>query len=182
MKKRLFTLFAVCLLVCTIPAAWAEGAGAASATVPASTPVASTASDKDCKTCADTWVQVMVFVPVIGFLLLSLSAVKSSLKSSDWTLAHALSEESEQITSTTDGKTTQTVMVGSASRLIAFMGMLVIMAFFIGVGLWLLWRLLASGSVPPDLDKLLNFFYGGLVLFAPYLANQIKGALTTFGK
>lgn len=133
---------------------------------------------------APTWVVVLVFGTVLGFLLISLSAVRRSLANDpDWKLAHALSEELDTPPPTppASGATGVTppvapVLVGSSSRLIAFMGMLVIMAFFTGVGLWLLWSLLRTGQVP-DMDRLVNFFYGGAMLFAPYMVNQLRAAL-----
>lgn len=151
-------------------------------------------------------VQVMVFGVTLLVLLVSLAVVKSSLRRGKWSLAHALSEE---VTLTAEGaaskasvpngstpaatpavqggdtatpKTETTQMVGSASRLIAFLGMLVILAFFVGVGLWLLWELLSKGVVPTDLDRLLNFFAGGATLFVPYLANQFKAMLGNLTK
>lgn len=135
---------------------------------------------------APTWVVVLVFGAVLGFLLISLSAVRRSLANDpDWKLAHALSEELDTPPPPTPpaaGATGVTppvapVLVGSSSRLIAFMGMLVIMAFFTGVGLWLLWSLLRTGRVPADMERLVNFFYGGAMLFAPYMVNQLRAAL-----
>ena len=151
-----------------------------------------------CSACAmhnvavPDWVQIMVFALVVGFLLVSLLAVKRSLKDGGWSLAHALSEDIEPTQGVGDAGAVipangqvlagGTVMVGSASRLIAFMGMLVILAFFIGVGLWLLWELLSTGCVPGELDKLTSYFYGGAMLFAPYMANQFKAALSAIVK
>lgn len=132
---------------------------------------------------APIWVQVVIFGVVILILLVSLIAVKDSLRGDQWSLAHALSEET-LITTTTratpdasPSSISNTQMIGSASRLIAFLGMLVILSFFVGVGLWLLWQLLSSGKVPANLELLLNFFAGGAMLFVPYLANQFKAML-----
>ena len=184
MKKLLMYVVMPGLLTGWIPMSWADVIPLGS---PAASAVVSTISCPPCAISAPapTWVYIMVFVLVVAFLLISLLSVKGSLKDGGWSLAHALSEEmdgSAVPNPAVEPAAAGTVMVGSASRLIAFIGMLVILAFFIGIGLWMLWKLLSTGCVPSDLDKLTSYFYGGAMLFAPYMANQFKAALSAISK
>lgn len=162
----------------------------------------SNANDASQNTNGKGFAEFVAFAAALGFLLVSLGWVKKSLNSGGWSLVHALSEEVDSPKCSQPAPTAPavgaapvpavptggfiapdgTALVGSTSRLIAFMGMLVIMAFVIGVGLWLLWSLFSTNTVPSNLDKLTNFFYGSAMLFAPYAANQIKAALSAITK
>jgi hypothetical protein len=63
----------------------------------------------------------------------------------------------------------------SISRLIALMGFAVLISIYLGIGYSVIFRLLSGGTVG-DLSGLGSFLLGAAALFAPYLANQIKGA------
>jgi hypothetical protein len=58
-------------------------------------------------------------------------------------------------------------MVGMATTTIVYLGM----------GYATIWRLF-SGDQPPMFDGMITFLAGGMALFAPYIANQVKRALT----
>jgi hypothetical protein len=65
------------------------------------------------------------------------------------------------------------VMVASASRLIALLGLLGILTTVLGVGYAVIWQLFLYGTVT-DLSQVRNFLFGSACLFAPYLANQLR--------
>jgi len=96
----------------------------------------------------------------MGVLLIVLSlAILRGLK--NWSLSEALSE---------DGK-------ASISRLLALLGFAVIISIYLGTGCGVIFRILDGGTVT-DLGSLGTFLAGGAALFTPYIANQIKGAVT----
>jgi hypothetical protein len=79
----------------------------------------------------------------------------------NWSLSEALSE---------DGK-------ASISRLLALLGFSVIISIYLGTGCGVIFRILDGGAVT-DLGSLGTFLVGGAAIFTPYIANQIKGAVT----
>ena len=112
----------------------------------------------------------------LDFLLLLI--LVGLLRSKNWSMGDALSEEAgNQPKELPPG--TRPEMVASSSRLIALLGLVVILSIYLGVGYHLLWRLFTTGDVP-DLTNLTSFLYGGAVIFAPYLVNQLKEAFTAF--
>lgn len=122
------------------------------------------------------WVMPFTIIFVLGFLLIAFAGVRRSLTEGQWKLSEALSEDIE-LPPQKAGDPPTKLMVGSSSRLIAFMGMLVIMALVMGAGIWLLWMLFTTRAVPTGLDNLLNYFVGTATLFVPYLANQLRAAI-----
>ncbi len=123
-------------------------------------------------------IYIVVFVAVIG--VINALARKSSTAPGErgWRLSDALSEEGE-ITGPGGGK--QTVMLASTSRLIALLGMIVIMALFLGVGTIVIWELAQAGTAP-FLDGVLKYFLAGAGLFIPYSVNQIRSGFESIGK
>ena len=90
------------------------------------------------------------------FLIYAIHQTVTTLRhSNDWSLALALKEN--------DGKP-------SSSRLIAFLGLLILMVLYMEIGYVVLWRLLNNEGVP-DVHA---FLLTGLSLFAPYAFNQLK--------
>jgi hypothetical protein len=63
-------------------------------------------------------------------------------------------------------------MVASASRLIALLGLLGILATTLGIGYAILWRSFVYGTAP-DLTVVRNFLLASAILFVPYVANQV---------
>lgn len=90
-----------------------------------------------------------------GLYVISLLGTVIALRRTlDWRLGDALRE---------DGKP-------STSRLIAFLGLLVLMVIYVGIGYVAVWRVLNNQPVP-DIS---SFLLSGLTVFAPYIANQVK--------
>lgn len=69
------------------------------------------------------------------------------------------------------------LMLGSTSRLIAFVGLLGILCLAVGVGYSVVFSILINGQAP-DLKQASWFLAAMASLFAPYLANQVKEAIT----
>lgn len=116
-------------------------------------------------------------VTILLFFLLMVMFI-GLLRNKEWSLADAVSEEAGNQPATLPvGQ--KPVMVASASRLVALLGLLGILTMFIGVGYYLLWALFCTGTVP-QLWEIVRFFYAGAAMFAPYLVNQLKEAFASF--
>jgi len=104
----------------------------------------------------------------------------------EWTMSRALSENTvvEQTHPTERDQNGQPLVLKapppSSSRLIALLGMIVIMGIFLGIGDVIIWSLGTSGKLP-DLEKAKDFLYAGAALFAPYLISQAREAIKAFG-
>jgi hypothetical protein len=121
------------------------------------------------------------------FEITAMLLIRAALGNTNWNLGDALSEEVEISSVTTNAgskeetkpdegnPTTVTVMSASISRLIAFMGMMVILLIFIGFGVFTLYSYAFTGEMPDSTDKVIQFLTGGLTLFAPYLVNKFAG-------
>ena len=121
----------------------------------------------------------LTFVIITVFLGLAFLLVRKALISSSWwSLADALSEEAGNQGVLPVGQRPE--MVASSSRLIALLGLLVLLALFLGVGYSILWALYTGNSLP-NISDLTSFFLSGLALFSPYAFNQVKEAFTAFG-
>ena len=129
------------------------------------------------------FIYTVVVVVLIGSLL-TLALIRAALSDSTWSLADALSEEVEvtamdkgdpgkpQMDKTTEKPVMITEMRASSSRLIALMGMMVILLMFVGFGVFVLYSFGKTGKLPDSIDKVVHFLLAGLVLFAPYVANK----------
>jgi hypothetical protein len=100
----------------------------------------------------------MTLVALMGFLFLG----RILRQDKDWTFADAMSGA--------DGKP-------SASRLIAFLGFLVIVAVILGISYSTIWVFLETGQLPV-LSGATTFLLACAGLFTPYLANQIGIAVS----
>jgi hypothetical protein len=69
------------------------------------------------------------------------------------------------------------MMKASSSRFIALMGTVVILILYVGFGLACLYRFSSVHEIP-DMTKVANFFYSGLVLLAPYLINTFSSVFS----
>jgi hypothetical protein len=112
------------------------------------------------------------------FFFLIIAVFGSLRRSPNWSLADALSEEAANQASTVPP--VKPVMVASSSRLIALIGLLAILVLYLGFGYCALWMCFVKGKIDIDTKSLLSFLFGGATLFAPYLANQLRDAFSTF--
>lgn len=116
---------------------------------------------------------------VIGSLFLALTAVGVAVvrllkQAPAWSLADALAEEADL----GDAGAGKTVMVASTSRLIAFLGMVAILALFLGFGAFVLWGVAETGRAPANCDDFSKYLLGGVTLFAPYVVNKFSAAFS----
>lgn len=137
----------------------------------------------------ESWfVYLVIFVVLVGSLA-TLLIIRSALGKTKWSLSDALSEEVEITASESDGngnskpimlksdpdKTLSiTEMRASASRMIAMMGMVIILLMFLGFGAFALFSFATTGIMPASIDKVVNFLMAGLTLFAPYVVNKFS--------
>lgn len=138
------------------------------------------------------WVPVeswLIYV-VIGVILLggfvSLNCIMSALSKSKWALADALSEEASVVSLEADGSggfkprlgaDGKPIMItelrASSSRMIALVGMILILLMFLGFGIFAMYSFAKTG-VMPNPENMVNFLAAGMTLFAPYLVNQFS--------
>jgi hypothetical protein len=70
--------------------------------------------------------------------------------------------------------------VASSSRLIAFVGMVVLAAMLLGVGYYMLWALFHGGELRA-MEGVWSYFLGGSALFAPYAVNKLADMIRMDG-
>lgn len=104
-------------------------------------------------------------------------------KDSQWSIARALSDNS--VVSKQDPEDSKNTIIEqidlpSSSRLIAFLGMVVLLATFLGIGSVMIWTLGRTGQVS-GMGDAQGFLWAGLSMFAPYLFNQSKEAIKSLG-
>lgn len=171
MKKFYRDLVAGVLGTCPfgISAAWAQNGGTSDAL----------------STGAPPWfAYLIIFLVVIGAIV-SILLIRRAAANSKWSLTDALSEEVTVTAMTSDGSGGQkplldsagapmsvTVLCASSSRLIALMGLMVIMLMFLGFGTFALYRFAATGAMPSGINDVVKFLVAGLTMFAPYLVNK----------
>lgn len=142
---------------------------------PAPNPVPSFGVTKDTVFWATFW--IMTGVLAFAFLFVSLGL----LRSRDWQLGDALSEEAGNQPDPLPAGT-KPIMVASSSRLIALIGLLNILGVFLGFGYFFLYTAFAGATIQvSDMKSVIYYVFSGAVMFAPYLANQLRDAFTSFG-
>ncbi len=113
------------------------------------------------------------------FLTVGFSSLRKGLK--DWNLKDALSEEAAMPANTPADKLLddkgRPVMVASSSRLISFMGALVLVAILMGSGYYMIWAYFSGGPIP-DLKNITDFLLAGAGIFIPYAVNKVGGAIS----
>lgn len=132
----------------------------------------------------ESWLIYAVISIIFFGSLISVALIRSALSSSEWSLADALSEEAKVTLLEPDGDkgfkpkldaAGNPVMItelrASSSRMIAFVGMLLILLMFLGFGIFSIYSFAKTG-VMPNTENIVNFLVAGLTLFAPYLVNQ----------
>ena len=197
--KVIFSLQVSALLFLTPAIALAEVASTDVPAVKVVTPIQAAASETDvvCKLPAvcgqpvvcsppDSWFAYGVPITVLFVALVVIAGIKRVLANTKWSLADALSEE-VQITAWDTSVTPNrplldaagnplmvTEMRASSSRVIALMGMLVILLMFIGFGAFALFTFGKTCTFPSSLDDAMKFLVSGMTLFAPYLVNKFS--------
>jgi hypothetical protein len=110
---------------------------------------------------------IFLLTPFLGLIL-----IQRALSDSKFSLADALSEEVTITSKDAAGNSAEiTELRASSSRMIAFIGMLLILLMFMGFGIFSLYSFAKTG-VMPETDNIINFLVAGLTLFAPYFVNQ----------
>ncbi|MFN9618488.1 MAG: glycoside hydrolase family protein [Synechococcaceae cyanobacterium] len=66
------------------------------------------------------------------------------------------------------------VLEPSSSRLIALVGMVVILLMYVGFGLFALYTFGLTCRMPSSTGSVTSFLYSGMALFAPYVANKVS--------
>lgn len=138
--------------------------------------------------------EILVALVAAAVVMSMMLCYRSLQEARDWSLTDALSEDvtltrTDQAGNPVDAlgvalpagqlPINVTVMKASSSRFIALVGTVAILMLYVGFGLACLYRF-ASGNEIPDMTKGANFFYSGLVLFAPYLINKFSSAFSIF--
>lgn len=129
------------------------------------------------------FVYTVVGIVLIGSLY-ALLMIRASLANSKWSISDALSEETAVTAIKTENgvetpmldanqqPVTITEMRASTSRLVALLGMIVIVMMFLGFGTFALFEFAVTGNMPQSIDNVVNYLLAGLTLFAPYVANK----------
>ena len=120
---------------------------------------------------------VMTALLALFFVIVALGL----LRDKDWHLGDAVSEEAGNQPATLPPGT-KPIMVASSSRLIALLGLLVILAIFLGFGYYFLYAAFAGRLQSGDVKPAVVFLFSGATMFAPYLANQLQTAFSSFAK
>jgi hypothetical protein len=120
---------------------------------------------------------IMTLLLILLFLIVAMGLSRSK----DWHLGDAASEEAGNQPSTLPVGT-KPVMVASASRLIALLGLLVILVIFLGFGYYLLYAAFSCKLDTVNVKPIVYFLFSGATMFAPYLANQLQSAFSAFAK
>ncbi|KQV66105.1 hypothetical protein [Rhizobium sp. Root1220] len=143
---------------------------------------------------AFSFAEMLVAMVAIAVVISMLLCYKSLREAKDWSLTDALSEDvtltrTDQAGNPVDAAgnllaagqppLAVTLMKASSSRFIALIGTVAILMLYVGFGLACLYRF-AGGNEIPDMSAGANFFYSGLVLFAPYLINKFSSVFSFF--
>lgn len=136
------------------------------------------------------FVYTVVGIVLIGSIY-ALLMIRTSLANSKWSLSDALSEEASVTAIKTENgaqtpmldanqqPVTITEMRASTSRLVALLGMIVIVMMFLGFGTFALFEFAVSGNMPQSIDNVVNYLLAGLTLFAPYVANKFASMFSS---
>ncbi|KRB51704.1 hypothetical protein ASE04_09180 [Rhizobium sp. Root708] len=141
-----------------------------------------------------SFAEILVALVAIAVVVSMLLFYRSLREADTWSLTDALSED-VVLTKTDDQGNpvdasgnalmagtpplTVTVMKASSSRFIAMIGTVAILMLYVGFGLACLYRFTSMGVIP-DMSQGSNFFYSGIVLFAPYLINKFSSVFSIF--
>jgi len=124
------------------------------------------------------WATFWIMTAILAFAFLFVAL--GLLRSRDWQLGDAISEEAGNQPDPLPAGT-KPIMVASSSRLIALLGLLNILGVFLGFGYYFLYSAFAGTVHLEDMKSVIYYLFSGAVMFAPYLANQLRDAFTSFG-
>lgn len=161
---------------------------------PQSTPPSASSPFKWMAPCI--WVQYLI--PLLIFLggVIVIVAIRQSLPN-NWSMSDALSEEvyltpATKTTTSKDASGNDVTLVenqvdgngkliflpemrASSSRVIAVMGMVVILLMYMGFGIFALFSFGGTGDLPEGkMDGVVGFLLAGMTLFAPYAVNKFS--------
>lgn len=124
------------------------------------------------------WVTFWIMTAIMAFAFMFVAL--GLMRSRDWQLGDAVSEEAGNQPDPLPAGV-KPIMVASSSRLIALMGLLSILGVFLGFGYYFLYSAFAGTVNRNDMKSVIYYLFSGAVMFAPYLANQLQSAFTSFG-
>lgn len=119
---------------------------------------------------------ILIFIYIVMTLayIVTFRRVFSLLKTQGWSLAEALSEPSPPPDPAAPA-IMPPVLFASSSRLIAFVGMVIIAIIFIGTGYYAIYALFHDPlNISSNLKSVSRFLMFGGTLFAPYVFNKIS--------
>jgi uncharacterized membrane protein len=128
------------------------------------------------------FIYFVIFIVLFGSLV-SILIIRSSLSNTTWSLSNALSEGIELTEMDEDGKPIMdasnkplmvTKLYASSSRMVALMGMIVILLMFLAFGSFSLFAFAKTGEMPKSINEVVKFLIAGLTLFAPYAVNKFS--------
>ena len=124
------------------------------------------------------WAAFCIMTAILGFAFVF--TVVGLLRSQSWFLGDALSEEAgNQPDPLPPG--VKPVMVASSSGLMALLGLLNILGVFLGFGYYFLYAAFAGTVSLTDMKSVIYYVFSGAVMIAPYSANQLQSAFSSFG-
>ena len=145
---------------------FAQGSAPAAISSPAASPVSASGA---------YWFTILL---VTLFLAVGFSTMRTALKG--WNLKDALSEEAAMPEGTPPdkllGEDGRPHMVSSSSRLISFMGSLVLVALLTGFGYYMIWAYFSGQSIP-DFKNVTDYLMAGAGIFIPYAVNKVGSAI-----
>jgi hypothetical protein len=137
---------------------------------------------------ADWFIYTVILIVFLALIIaLGTIARRLGAAQTNWSLANALSEETEVTVLDEPGAPViinnvplkKVQLTASSSRVIAFMGMIGILALFLGFGAFALWWFAKTGTVPAGAGEATTYLLGGMTLFAPYIVNRFSSVFAT---
>jgi hypothetical protein len=126
---------------------------------------------------ATGFIYTVIAIVLVATIIALVTFAQRLSSSTNWSLADALSEETDLTVSdannmpyTVNGVVTE--LRASSSRVIAFVGMIAILLMFVGFGAFILWGFAITGELPPGASSVVQYLLGGMTLFAPYIVNK----------
>lgn len=126
---------------------------------------------------------ILIFIYIVMTLayIVTFRRVFSLLKTQGWSLAEALSEPSPPPDTVAPAAPAAPAVIvppvpfASSSRLIAFVGMVIIAIIFVGTGYYVIYALFYDSlKISSNLKSVSHFLMFGGTLFAPYIFNKIS--------